>query len=244
MDIIQKAALGVFVSVALTACGGGGGDSTSSSGNNNNNNTVVNTVMPLNDTGITWCANNTTNNLDCNTLGSFSGLNQDGEVGRDALAVKGTLSKVGAGEGGFDLTKIKADGSKLPANATNFSCVLDNRTGLMWEVKTDDSGLRDKDNVYQWDNAQTFVNSVNAQSLCSYKNWRLPTRIELVNIVDYGQPSISIEPTYFPNTQALPYWTSSIGGDVTKAWYVSFDGDTTKYHNKTNSDYIRLVRNP
>lgn len=242
MDIIQKAALGIFVSAALTACGGGGGDDSSNNGGGNNN--VVNTVVPLNDTGITWCANNTTNNLDCNSLGAFSGLNQDGEVGRDALAAKGTLSKVGAGNGGFDLTKIGFDGSKLPANATNFSCVLDNRTGLMWEVKTNDNGLRDKDNVYQWDNAGTFVDSANAQSICSYKNWRLPTRQELINIVDYGQATISIEPTYFPNTQALPYWTSSVGGDGTDAWYVSFDGNTTKYHSKTNSDYIRLVRTP
>ena len=38
-----------------------------------------------------------------------------------------------------DFTKISSTGQKLPVNATSWSCVLANRTGLMWEVKTDDT---------------------------------------------------------------------------------------------------------
>lgn len=47
-------------------------------------------------------------------------------------------------------TKISATGEKLPNSATEWSCVLDNQTGLMWEKKTDDGGLRDKDHEYSW----------------------------------------------------------------------------------------------
>ncbi len=41
--------------------------------------------------------------------------------------------------------KLDAGGNELPANATNWSCVKDKDTGLIWEAKSDDGGLRDRD---------------------------------------------------------------------------------------------------
>ena len=49
-----------------------------------------------------------------------------------------------------DYTKLDARGNKLPSSARSWACVLDNRSGLIWEVKTDDDGARDKDNEYRW----------------------------------------------------------------------------------------------
>ena len=49
-----------------------------------------------------------------------------------------------------DYTKLDAYGYELPNNAKSWDCVLDNRSGLIWEVKTDDGGARDKDNKYRW----------------------------------------------------------------------------------------------
>ena len=49
-----------------------------------------------------------------------------------------------------DYTKLDAYGYELPSNAKSWACVLDNRSGLIWEVKTDDGGARDKDNKYRW----------------------------------------------------------------------------------------------
>ena len=49
-----------------------------------------------------------------------------------------------------DYTKLDARGNKLPSSARSWDCVLDNRSGLIWEVKTDDGGARDKDNTYRW----------------------------------------------------------------------------------------------
>jgi len=127
----------------------------------------------LNDTGITQCANATQNNLTCPQAGFPS---QDAETGRDAQQTAGTLTKVGGGSAGFDFTKLDSGGHPLPASATTWDCVRDNVTGLIWEVKTDNSGiispypppgLRDKDSTYTWYNSDSATNGGNAGSLGS-----------------------------------------------------------------------------
>ena len=104
-------------------------------------------AQPLNDTGITQFGNGSSNTLSTEPA-DYPG--QDASVGRDAAAAKGKLSKTGGGSAGFDFTKIANDGSVQPANAATWACVRDNVTGLMWEVKSDDNGLRDKDWTYTW----------------------------------------------------------------------------------------------
>lgn len=118
----------------------------------------------LNDTGITFCANDTTLLADCApaTLGLWATLTQDAQKGRDALAAQGKLTKAGAGNAGFDYTKIGVYGEKLPATAAVWSCVLDNHTGLLWEVKTADGGLRDWRHSYTWYNPDATVNGGSA----------------------------------------------------------------------------------
>jgi len=104
---------------------------------------------------------------------------------------------------------------------------------LMWEVKTDDGGLRDVDNTYNWyDPSLTgyweqatfgtsypdagfdippttydYVQSVKALNLCGYNNWRMPTITELeslvVNVTTLNTPNIDTQ--LFPNTT----WGSS-----------------------------------
>ncbi len=108
--------------------------------------------------------------------------------------------------------KIANDGSELPNSATlgtnpkDWACTKDKKTGLIWEVKTDDGGLRDKDLTYSWyepdmnknggfagyqngrddygnRNTYSYVNAVNEQALCGAKNWRLPNHDELKSLV-------------------------------------------------------------
>ena len=45
--------------------------------------------------------------------------------------------------------------------------VQDNVTGLIWENKTDDSSVHDKDLTYFWD-ADVFINTLNAQYFGGY----------------------------------------------------------------------------
>ena len=100
----------------------------------------------LNDTGITGCANGTQDFLPCPQPGYPS---QDAETGRDAQV---GLQKLGAGPAGFDFTKLDRNGYPLPDSAMNWDCVRDNVTGLIWEIKTNDGGLRDWDWTYTWCN--------------------------------------------------------------------------------------------
>jgi hypothetical protein len=231
----------------------------------------------LNDTGIDWCANGNTNNLNCPVAG-FEG--QDGDFGRDAQARADTLTKIGGGAAGFDYTKIAADGSVLAiqdaawdANGTEaagsqWSCVRDNVTGMIWEIKTADGGLRDRNHTYSWYNPDSntnggsagtqsggqctgsdcdthaFVQAVNGQGLCGATDWRMPTMLELMSIVNNGQVSPpAIDTAYFPNTPSVGFWSSSPHANYSDdAWYVYFYYGHVNDSLKYNYHQVRLVR--
>ncbi|ACE83036.1 putative lipoprotein [Cellvibrio japonicus Ueda107] len=192
----------------------------------------VTATHPLNDTGITGCVaiegggDNTY--IPC-PVASFPG--QDGEHGRDAA----TLTKTGGGVAGFDFTKLDADGQPLSADATEWHCVRDNHTGLIWEVKTHDGGLRDQSHTYSWFNPDNSTNggdagiqdtgwcagsacdthaytlAVNAAGLCGANDWRLPTVEELLSIAHNGRTSPAIDTDYFPMEDGSTprVWTST-----------------------------------
>ncbi|HFQ4931770.1 Lcl domain-containing protein [Vibrio vulnificus] len=202
----------------------------------------------LNDTGIDWCADGSQNNLDCPVQG-YEG--QDGEHGRDALARKGQLQKIGGGAAGFDFTKLDNSGNPLSASASEWSCVRDNHTGLIWEVKQAaySGGLRDAIHTYSWYNPDNstnggdagtqnggycqgsacdtyaFVNAVNSHGLCGASDWRLPSVNELLSIVHNGRVYPAIDQSYFPyNPQNGGYWSSSPFANYSSlAWDVNFD---------------------
>nr|WP_283778110.1 DUF1566 domain-containing protein [Vibrio cholerae] len=226
-------------------------------------------TQPLNDTGIDWCTNGSQNNLDCPVQG-FEG--QDGEFGRDALARKGQLQKVGGGAAGFDFTKLDNSGNPLPQSASDWSCVRDNQTGLIWEVKQPaaSAGLRDASHTYTWYNpdnssnggdagtqnggtcqgsacdTQAFVNAVNSQGLCGANDWRLPSVNELLSIVHNGRVEPAIEQSYFPYTpQYGSYWSSSPYAHsyyISLAWNVDFHNGGVYFDRKDDSNHVRLVR--
>ena len=165
----------------------------------------------------------------CNSSGALALNNaQDGMVGRD---VDGATNSSTDGKLGFSFTAVTG------------GCVLDNVTGLMWEVKTTDGGLRDWTKTYTnysatYDpdhlygtasDASGFVSAVNASNLCGHGDWRLPTADELQSIVDFsvvGVPGPVIDATWFPNTKGLRFWTISSwaqAGVYSAAWYVDFN---------------------
>lgn len=84
---------------------------------------------------------------------------QDCSYGRDYLArenlLNAGLEKKGAGDSGFDFTKLDSSGDvladQLAANLT-FYCVKDNVTGLTWESKKsgDASTLNGKNDLFYW----------------------------------------------------------------------------------------------
>jgi len=141
-------------------------------------------------------------------------------------------------------TKLDANGNALAASAVSWSMVKDNVTGLIWEVKTDDGSIHDKDNKYTWQGAQdTFVASLNSARFGGYTDWRLPTFKELAYIVNYGTYYPAIDSTYFPNTLSSYYWSSTpYALSTSVAWGINFLGGLGYQHYKYYSYDVRAVR--
>jgi hypothetical protein len=118
---------------------------------------IVIPVVLLNDTGITWSGEYPSgNNADCTSSTITSP--QDCNTGRDA-----THNDTTDGHAGFSFTKLDANGIALANQGddyatTPWSCVQDNVTGLVWEVKTDDGGLHYKDDRHNWYNTNSSTN--------------------------------------------------------------------------------------
>ena len=125
----------------------------------------------LPDTGQMFCEDGGDNQAACtkfNTSDASILPRQDGRYGRDAAMAAGVLTKVGGGIGNFDYTKIANNGSPLSAAAVqgsaagDWACTQDNLTGLMWETKTADSGLRDYRWEYSWYSTDSSTNGGDA----------------------------------------------------------------------------------
>ena len=160
-------------------------------------------------------------------------------------------------------TKLDASGNDLPDEATEWVMVRDNVTGLIWEVKTDDESIHDRDNTYTWcDNnpdtnggnagtcgdgtdTEDFISVLNAENFGGFSDWRLPAREELRSIADDGRYNPSISPDYFRNTisSSSTYWSSSTyASNVSDAWHVWFDNGSGGRLQKYLSHYVRAVR--
>ena len=208
-------------------------------------------VEMLNDTGIIEGGKYQTGNNDTCTGTEISA--QDCSNGRDAQAAAGTLIKIGGGKVGFDFTKLGSTGNVLSIQnatwatgdtgtesaGTKWSCVRDNVTGLVWEVKSN-QGVEDSDttdnnhtnihhqgNVYRWggktaigrENANRkgdynndwtgLVEGTNAENFCGNNNWRVPTIGELYSIIDLSITRPMIDNNYFPNAVVNSFWSSS-----------------------------------
>ena len=117
----------------------------------------------LNDTGITWSGNYASgNNATCVSSSTPDGDNvvaaQDCSQGGDT-----THNDDSDGLAGFSYTKLDSSGQPLADQAADYAttpwtCVKDNVTGLIWEVKTDDGGLHDKDDTYTLYNTDPATN--------------------------------------------------------------------------------------
>ena len=229
---------------------------------------VAQTLRPLNDSGISFCGTaQSVNNSPCS---GTEPPGQDAQYGRDAQAAFGHLDKSGGGEGGFDFTALDAAGRPIApsSGASPHPCVKDNVTGLVWEVKTADAGLRDQNWVYTWFDSvhnyghsagaasgttscrtvgrcdtEKYVADVNATALCGYTDWRMPTRQELQSIVHAGRKLPAIDTTYFPNTPSSFFWSGSpLANNPEGAWGVYFDVGGTSYVVRSDSHFVRLVR--
>ena len=90
--------------------------------------------LGLNDTGVvSWYDGSAFTDTAANS--AYPG--QDAEYGQDYE--NGSVNYDGAA--GFSYTKLDSSGNALASSATSYTCVRDNRTGLVWEAKQDTQTL-------------------------------------------------------------------------------------------------------
>ena len=113
--------------------------------------------------------------------------------------------------------------------------VTDNVTGLMWQ-----KSVLVTDPTYTWAEAATHCSTL---SLGGHTDWRLPTEMELMSIVDSGQLNPSINGTYFPSTPSAYFWSSSPAADSpSRAWLVYFNYGSTLNTDVSYTFNARCVR--
>ena len=116
--------------------------------------------------------------------------------------------------------------------------ITDNVTGLIWQ-KQNDATTR------EWDVANTYCSN-NTPGLPG-TGWRLPTRMELVGILNYGTFGPAINTTSFISTQSSYYWSSSTWAGYASiiAWRVDFNNGYTGLNDMQGLlglQYVRCVR--
>jgi formylglycine-generating enzyme required for sulfatase activity len=205
-------------------------------------------AWPIPDTGQTKCYNNTAE-ITCPLPGQpFYGQNGNYKINPPSY------------------TKLGAAGEVLSDDATIWSMVRDNITGLIWENKTNDSSIHDGTKTFTWCDTNTATNGGN-QGICGtgtgnaatdteayikalndatfggFSDWRLPSVKELESIVDLSKYSPAINTAWFPNTVPSYYWSSTTYAYyVDYAWWVSFNYGYVSADDKANAYAVRAVR--
>jgi len=145
--------------------------------------------------------------------------------------------------------------------------VTDGTGGLVWEKKTDDGGVHDKDDLYSWSTGSPWIFDGTAASVflatlntspcfAGACDWRLPTIVELGGREDFGTAtggivdltvsgcgsgSLCINAIFGPTTSG-GYWSSTSPSNPGNAWLVDFGDGYVSNDPKTSVGYVRAVR--
>ena len=163
--------------------------------------------------------------------------------------------------------KLNGQGEPLPDEADSWEMVKDSSTGLTWEVKQNEDGIKDfakphdADNTYTWfddsdpeanggyagtrdpgEDTQSFLKMLNDSRFGGYSDWRLPTIQELATLVDRGRTNPAIDTRYFPQTISSNYWSSTTHPNSGGAWSIGFYYGYDNFNYKSNRLYVRAVR--
>lgn len=212
--------------------------------------------IEFNDTGSLLAGDYPEGNFpNCN---GQSGFLQDCDVGADIDQNNDD------GHAGFSFTKLDMNGNTSDNNMLPHACVMDNVSGLIWEVKTFPGAgdLQDASHTYSYrdDNypaysttnegecdrecdSQSYLARLNQAALCGFNDWRLPSKIELQELVNYNTFTPAIDVNYFPHTKSSFYWTNSLDvDDEGSIWAVDFSVGRVAGGVSSTTRHIRAVR--
>jgi len=135
--------------------------------------------------------------------------------------------------------KISAAGLVLPAAANEFVAVQDveplpDGSHRFWST-TEVKNAMPQPRCVEY--AQDMV-------LAGFRDWRLPTRTELLTLVDDTRHGPAIDTDYFPGCQSDWYWTSTAAARSPGvfAWGVFFDYGGADWVSRYNDGWVRGVR--
>ncbi|MBI1813986.1 MAG: DUF1566 domain-containing protein [Deltaproteobacteria bacterium] len=174
----------------------------------------------------------------------------------------GQTTSYGAGSDG-----AVQKGATHSFNDNGDGTITDNATGLMWEKKSDDGSIHDKDDTYTWGMTSppytmngtmvtAFLATLNAGGgFAGHTDWRIPNVNELHSIANYQNVNPAVDAAFNMNcaasctvltcscTQSDFCWSSTTYQLVPDlAWDVGFFTPYVGAHNKTNGVSVRAVR--
>jgi len=116
------------------------------------------------------------------------------------------------------------------AAGADAGAAFDVMTGLTWTRGSSAAG--------------TYDAAVAACAALPGKGWHVPTRIQLVSLIDFTQPlGAKIDPATFPSTPAALFWTSSqVPGDAATPLYWLVDFSTGLVRQTTPASYVLCVK--
>jgi hypothetical protein len=118
--------------------------------------------------------------------------------------------------------------------------ITDNLTGLIW-TKSGNLPAAAK----TWQEALSYINTLNSSNYLGHNDWRLPNRNELESLVNKQQPDMAtwLNAQGFTNVQSNYYWSSSSYAKYPSyAWFVSMGSGGVGYDVRYNNFYVWPVR--
>jgi len=140
-----------------------------------------------------------------------------------------------------------------PIGVSRLSSGNDGAVGGPRFVDQGDGTVIDTANRLQWSKATLTPNIsqhdalklCEGLSLAGYGDWRLPTRAELLTLVDDTRHEPAINVDAFPDTKNDWYWTSTVcAWSSSRAWFVGFGsgGCYGDYRDVSSGGLVRAVR--
>ena len=117
---------------------------------------------------------------------------------------------------------------------TGKEVVIDSKTNLIWQ-----DNERVSENNQDWWNALEYCNDL---TLGNYDDWRLPNIRELLSITDKSKfdPAMHSAFKWFRSSY---YWSATTrASNSSNAWNVGFYNGYDGNGDKSNSNYVRCVR--
>jgi len=152
------------------------------------------------------------------------------------IAVLAVLALIATASAAQDRFKISSDGQDVTDTTTKLAwrrCA----EGLRWDGKACSGKLK----TYKYPEAK---DAAAALAKSDGKGWRIPTRDELVGIVDKTakkKPRIDVKA--FPQTPSQPFWAMRPGtDDDLSAWLVNFANGKVSGNAGQRKFPLRLVR--